>query len=86
MIDKVQKIISPVYLVGGAVRDSLLGNKPYLTGKRFGTLMMKVGAELVEQLARYFRWSNDRRETVINLVLNHLKDDSPLREYDIKGK
>lgn len=45
-----------------------------------------VGAEIVEQLARYFRWSNDRRETVINLVKNHLNDNSPLREYDQQGK
>lgn len=45
-----------------------------------------VGAEIVEKLAKYLRWSNERTETVINLVRNHLQDDSPLREYDQKGK
>lgn len=45
-----------------------------------------VGAEFVEKIARYLKWSNERRETVKNLVANHLKDDSPLREYDMKGK
>jgi len=45
-----------------------------------------VGAELVEQIARHLKWSNDRRNTVINLVKNHLNDNSPLKEYDMKGK
>jgi len=45
-----------------------------------------VGAEFVEKIARYLKWSNERRETVKNLVANHLQDDSPLREYDMKGK
>lgn len=65
--EEVQKIISPIYLVGGAVRDEILGRspkdfdfttpltpdeiesairkagrKPYLIGKRFGTIGFKV--------------------------------------------
>jgi tRNA nucleotidyltransferase (CCA-adding enzyme) len=45
-----------------------------------------LGAEIVEKIARYLKWSNDRRECVKNLVLNHLKDDSPLRQADFIGK
>jgi len=45
-----------------------------------------VGAEFVAKIAKYLRWSNERTETIINLVKNHLQDDSPLREYDKKGK
>jgi len=67
IIDEVAKIISPIYMVGGSIRDSLLGKepkdydfatplcpeeiekairkagrKPYLVGKRFGTIGFKV--------------------------------------------
>lgn len=61
----------------------------FLEGKWIKTNYVKhdmVGAELVEKIARYLKWSNDRRECVVNLVRNHLNDDSPLREYDVQGK
>jgi len=45
-----------------------------------------VGAEFVTKIAKYLKWSNDRTKSVENLVRNHLNDDSPLREYDMKGK
>lgn len=45
-----------------------------------------VGAEIVLRIAHYLKWSNERRKIVVNLVRNHLQDDSPLREYDKKGK
>jgi tRNA nucleotidyltransferase/poly(A) polymerase len=45
-----------------------------------------VGEKLVLMLADYLRWSNDRKKVVAHLVKNHLNDDSPLREYDMKGK
>ena len=41
-----------------------------------------LGAEMVEKIARHLKWSNERREIVKDLVLNHLKENSPLREYD----
>ncbi len=41
-----------------------------------------LGAELVTRLALYLKWSNDRREAVTDLVLNHMRPDSPLRPYD----
>lgn len=72
--EKVQAMFnSPVYMVGGAVRDELLerpcydldfatallpddieasiraaGRKPYLVGKRFGTIGVKVDGQMVE--------------------------------------
>lgn len=45
-----------------------------------------LGYEMVIKLARYLKWSNERREIVSNLVLNHIKEDSPLKEADNKGK
>ena len=45
-----------------------------------------VGADLVERIARHLKWSNERRETVKELVLNHLREDSPLKEADDKAK
>lgn len=71
--EKVKSIISPVYMVGGSVRDCLLGvepkdydfstphepetieqrireakRKPFLAGKRFGTIGVKISGHLVE--------------------------------------
>lgn len=71
--EEVKKIVSPLYMVGGAVRDKILGNvpkdfdfttpltpdeieasirkagrRPYLTGKRFGTLGVKINGNLIE--------------------------------------
>lgn len=41
-----------------------------------------LGAELVERIARQLKWSNERREAVKELVLNHMQPNSPLREAD----
>jgi putative nucleotidyltransferase with HDIG domain len=73
VVEEVQKIIDPVYFVGGGLRDELLGvapkdydfttpllpdeieeriraagKRPYLTGKRFGTVGMKIDGNLIE--------------------------------------
>jgi tRNA nucleotidyltransferase/poly(A) polymerase len=73
MYDKVATIIEPIYMVGGCVRDEILGKKPkdfdfatpllpediealvriaerrpYLSGKRFGTIGFKLDGEFVE--------------------------------------
>lgn len=45
-----------------------------------------LGADMVEKLARHLKFSNERREYVVNIVKNHLNDDCELREYDNKGK
>ena len=45
-----------------------------------------LGAEMVERLALYLKWSKARRENVGALVRDHLLEDSPLREADAAGK
>ena len=45
-----------------------------------------LGKEIVDKIATYLKWSNDRRKIVKGLVENHLRDDCPLREYDNKSK
>lgn len=45
-----------------------------------------LGAEMVDKIAIHLKWSKDRREKVVNLVKNHLRDDCPLREYDNRCK
>jgi putative nucleotidyltransferase with HDIG domain len=73
MYEAVREIIDPLYLVGGAVRDELLGlapkdydfctpllpddiearvraagRRPYVSGKRFGTIGFKLDGQFVE--------------------------------------
>lgn len=45
-----------------------------------------LGKEIVIRLARYLKWSNERTEIISDLVLNHVKDESPLKEADTRGK
>jgi len=45
-----------------------------------------LGAEMVEKIAKHLKWSNNMRNEVVDLVKNHLRDDSPLRPYDTYGK
>lgn len=45
-----------------------------------------LGAESVLKIASYLKWSNDRTNNVSQLVLNHLKDSSPLRKADNAAK
>jgi len=45
-----------------------------------------VGAEIVQGIAVRLHWSKLRGDVVYNLVLNHLNEDSPLREYDSKAR
>jgi putative nucleotidyltransferase with HDIG domain len=45
-----------------------------------------LGAEMVDHIARRLRFSNERREAVVQLVLTHLDDANPLREADNKHK
>lgn len=73
MLKEVAKIISPVYMVGGSVRDYIrgaepndydfctplppddieaavrkAGKRPYLIGKKFGTIAFKISGQMVE--------------------------------------
>lgn len=45
-----------------------------------------IGAEIVNHIAHYLKWSNDRTKTVHDLVLNHLLEESPLKEADDLAK
>ena len=45
-----------------------------------------LGKELVNKLALYLKWSNNRRDNVMNLVFNHMDDNSPLRKADLEAK
>lgn len=46
----------------------------------------RVGYEIVLKLGAYLKWSNARLKTVSELVLNHLRPDSPLKEADNSSK
>ena len=41
-----------------------------------------LGADMVEKLGRHLRFSNERREALVELVKNHMTKNSPLRRYD----
>lgn len=45
-----------------------------------------IGVEFTQKIAKYLNWSNERRVKVKDLVLNHLREDSPLRQYDNVAK
>lgn len=45
-----------------------------------------LGADITERLARHLKFSNERREYIVDLVKNHLNDDCELRKYDNLGK
>jgi len=46
----------------------------------------KLGADMVQRIATHLKWSNERTDSVVSLVRNHLNEDCPLREYDNMGK
>lgn len=45
-----------------------------------------VGSYIVEGIAARLKWSNDRRKFVVETVLHHLEDASPIREADNASK
>lgn len=45
-----------------------------------------VGAELIYGIGKRLKWSNERIETITEMVKNHLSDDSPLRKADNSSK
>lgn len=61
------------------VREDKVGRSTYIKHDL-------LGAELVEQEGRRLHWSNERREVVKELVLNHMREDSPLRPFDTNPK
>ena len=42
----------------------------------------KVGAQIAIRLCDYLKFSNKMKDEIVDLIKNHLKDESPLRVYD----
>jgi len=110
IVEQVDRIISPVYLVGGCVRDSLMGidpkdydfitphkpdiiehkirqvnRKPFLTGKRFGTIGMKIGGHLVEITTfRTERYRDGSRKPEVEFI-NDVTSDLSRRDFTINA-
>ncbi|OPX36776.1 MAG: hypothetical protein B1H13_13900 [Desulfobacteraceae bacterium 4484_190.3] len=108
--EQVEKIISPVYMVGGSVRDELMGiepkdydfitphnpdtieqkvrdakRKPYLTGKRFGTIGVKVSGYMVEITTfRTERYQKGSRKPEVEFV-NDIMTDLGRRDFTINA-
>jgi len=45
-----------------------------------------LGGEIVEKYGKYLKWSNERRDKVKELVLNHLNPACELKQYDDMSK
>ncbi|HEU18888.1 MAG TPA: CCA tRNA nucleotidyltransferase [Deltaproteobacteria bacterium] len=108
--EQVRRIISPVYMVGGSVRDALMGvepkdydfitphepdtveqsirsagRKPFLTGKRFGTVGVKIGGHLVEITTfRTERYREGSRKPDVEFVTD-IAADLSRRDFTINA-
>ncbi|MEE4276219.1 MAG: CCA tRNA nucleotidyltransferase, partial [Thermoleophilia bacterium] len=110
IITQVAKVVSPVFLVGGAVRDSLLsvkpkdfdfttpltpdevearvraaGRRPYLVGKRFGTIGFKVEIDGVFEMVEVttFRIDGPGRKPSVVFEGVSLEEDLARRDLTI---
>lgn len=45
-----------------------------------------VGAYITEGIAARLKWSNDRKKCVVDTILHHLEEDSPIRSADNASK
>ena len=45
-----------------------------------------LGADMVERIAIHLKWSKERRDSVTEIVLNHLLEISPLKAADNAAK
>ncbi|MCK9275332.1 MAG: CCA tRNA nucleotidyltransferase [Syntrophales bacterium] len=107
---EIKKIISPIYEVGGSVRDELLGvepadcdfatpllpdeienrirnakRKPFLTGKRFGTIGVKIGGILAEITTfRVEQYRDGKRRPDVRFV-DDLMEDLGRRDFTINA-
>lgn len=110
MHQQIKQIINPVYVVGGSVRDELLGlepkdwdfttslspdeieqairsikRKPYLIGKRFGTIGIKIDGKMIEITT--FRTENyvkGCRKPQVEFVRN-ITEDLSRRDFTINA-
>jgi poly(A) polymerase len=61
--------------------------EPHKSGTRYNYIGHEIlGAEIVDGWARQNKWSNDRREFVVETVRRHLEEDNWLRPFDRAGK
>jgi len=107
---QVEAILSPVYLVGGSVRDELMGvepkdydfitphkpdmiehkirevkRRPFLTGKRFGTIGVKLGGHMIEITTfRTERYRTGNRKPEVEFV-SDIADDLSRRDFTINA-
>lgn len=110
LIARVNEIVSPAYLVGGSVRDLLMGRepkdydfatpltpdeveaavrahgrKPYLVGKRFGTVGFRVDGRLVEVTTfRRESYLPQNRKPMVEFA-EHLVDDLSRRDFTMNA-
>jgi putative nucleotidyltransferase with HDIG domain len=108
--EAVSAVVSPVYLVGGSLRDTLLGRpaedldfatpldpdsieaavraagkRPYLVGKKFGTVGFKVDGRIVEVTTfRTEVYEEGTRKPQVNFV-EALEDDLARRDFTINA-
>jgi tRNA nucleotidyltransferase/poly(A) polymerase len=110
IFEEVSAIVGPVYLVGGSVRDVVLGKtpsdydfctpltpdeieaavrhankRPYLIGKKFGTIAFKVGNQMVEVTTfRKEEYVPGSRKPVVEFVDN-ITHDLSRRDFTINA-
>ena len=110
VLDAVSAVVSPVYLVGGSVRDALLGResqdfdfttpldpdrietlvraagrRPYLMGKKFGTVAFKVDGHTVEVTSfRTETYAEHTRKPDVTFVAE-LEEDLSRRDFTINA-
>ena len=108
--EEVQKIINPVYMVGGCVRDEIMKRepkdydfctphspevieqairkvkrRPYLIGKKFGTLGVKIDGQLVEITTfRAEKYEKGSRKPKVEFVKN-ITADLSRRDFRINA-
>ncbi len=110
MLNYVEEVVSPVYQVGGSVRDELLGKepvdydfatpllpddieaqvraagrRPYVMGKRFGTVGFKVDGRLVEVTTfRQEQYGEGSRKPAVQFVTD-ITADLSRRDFTINA-
>jgi len=106
----VSAVVEPVYMVGGSVRDTLMGRechdhdfatpldpdriealvraagrRPYLVGKKFGTVGFRVDGEIVEVTTfRTESYANGSRKPLVTF-LGELAEDLARRDFTINA-